>query len=104
MSRILSYETPCTVCHVTMPVGTRVYGSKAANARHYDGCPAEAIERIATGATQKQVDYAESLQQRYYTPAVYQRRYSHDEFVAMRRDEISGVIDALLSERCAQEA
>lgn len=100
MSRILSQPAVCDRCHQTIPAGTRARG--AGPFRHYDACP-PVVRTDAGAATARQVAYAISLQQAYWTPAVFGgRRYDQAALAAMSRDEISRVIDALLDERGLQ--
>ena len=99
MSQMTARPTTCHRCLVTMPAGTLVGGGKRLE-YHYDGCPTPAqIATTAGTATAKQVDFADSLQGRHWTPAVFGgKRYSRAELALLSRPEISRVIDALRDE------
>ena len=100
MAKILHSPATCAVCGETLATGSRVRKHVGRYA-HLDACAPAAT---ADSATPRQITYAESLQASYYTPAVYARRYTHAEFVAMSKAEISDVIGLLVTERDLQTA
>lgn len=104
MARTISTPTTCTRCHQEMPAGTRVTANQGHGYRHQHGCP-PVPATVSSSATERQVQFVLDLQQAYWTPAVLGgRRYDRDELAALSKQEISRVIDALVSERDLQGA
>lgn len=114
MSKHTSRELTCVSCHTVLEIGTRVDKAPTwSEVRHYDVTVCRALAAVAVveapalveaeqdepRATFRQVDYADSLQRQYWTPAVFGRaRFSTVELGAMTRSAISSVIDALRDE------